>query len=166
MPPIGNQHVVGLGYRDATNEVGSFEMNVGAITAVSIAGFLTQFGAFQTATDAITLGIRARQHWTGDRTVVSNAIPTDPAAQREAKLFVRYMDDVTQEEFHVSVPTVDYSKLVFMPEAKDAVAFAAANGAHADIVAWVTAFEALGRSPRNDQNTVTITGMRFVGRNS
>lgn len=166
MPPIGSVHIASLGYRDATKEIGTFEIAVGAITAVSIGGFLTQFGAFQTATDNITLGVRARQSWVGDRTTVSNLTPTDPSAQRESKLFVRYMDDVTQAEFHISIPTVDYSKLVFLPEAKDAVAFAAANGAHADIIAWVTAFEALGRSPDSDQNTVTVTGMRFVGRNT
>ena len=166
MPPIGNEHVVKLGYRDVTDEVGDFEVNVGAITPVSLAGFLTDFGNLQTATDNITLGIRARQSWTGDITIVSNAKPTNNAAQRESKLRVNYMDDVTEEGFSVSIPTVDFAALVFLDGAKDAVAFKAANGATAAMIAWVTAFETIARSPRSDQNTVTVTKMKFVGANT
>lgn len=164
MPPIGSQHVAGLGYRDATGEVGSVEIQIGAITAVSIAGFLTQFGDFQTKTDAILLGTRARQYWTGDRTVVSNAKPTDPAAQREAKLEVDYMDSVTEEIWTITLPTIDFSKLNFVPNGGDAVIFSGA-GANADIAAWVTSFEALAKAPRTG-NAVTVVGMRFVGVNS
>jgi len=165
MPPIGSVHVSGISYRDATDEVGSFEFFHGAITTTSIAGFLTNFGALQTATDAITLGVRSSQFWTGDRTTVSNAIPTNPAAQREARLRVKYMDDVTEQQYTLTIPTIDFSKLVFVAGGKDAVVFSGA-GANADIVAWVTAFETIARSPDSDLNTVTVVKMRFIGQNS
>lgn len=165
MPPIGSVHVSGLSYRDATDEVGSFEFFHGAITAVSIAGFLADFGDLQTATDAITLGTRSSQFWTGDRTTVSNAIPTNPAAQREARLRVKYMDDTTEQQYTLTIPTIDFSKLVFVAGGKDAVVFSGA-GAHADIVAWVTAFETIARSPDDDTHTVTVVKMRFIGQNS
>jgi len=166
MPPIGNEHVVSIAYRDKTEEIGKFEVNVGAITAVSIAGFLTDFGTLQTATDGITLGVRAAQSWTGDRTIVSNDIPASNYAQRENKLRVKYMDDTTEETFTVSIPTVDLTVCVFLPGGKDAVAFKTENGAHANLIAWVTAFEAIARSPRNDANTVTVVGCRFIGANT
>lgn len=164
MPPIGSQHVAQLRYRDATGEIGSFEVQIGAITAVSLPGFLTQFGAFQTATDNITLGVRAGQSWTGDRTVVSNDVPTDKKAQRENKLEVSYQDNVTEEIWSITVSTVDLDKCNFVPNGGDAVIFSGA-GAHADIVAWVTAFEAMVKAPRTG-NDVTVVGMRFVGVNS
>lgn len=166
MPEIGNLHVASIGYRDATDEVGDFEVFVGAITAVSIAGFLTDFGNLQTATDNITLGVRARQSWIGDRTTVSNAIPTNKAAQRECKLRVKYQGNTTEKPFTVSIPTVEFDKLVFLPGGKDAVAFKAANGAHADIIAWVTAFQTIARSPDDELENVTVIGMRFIGANT
>ena len=166
MPPIGNEHIVGIAYRDRTEEIGKFEVNVGAITAVSIGGFLTQFGTLQTATDDITLGVRASQYWTGDRTVVSNDIPASKYAQRENKLRVKYMDVVTEEIFSVSIPTVDLTICNFVPGGKDAVAFTTAGGGHANLVAWVTAFEAIAKSPRNDANAVQVVGCRFIGANT
>lgn len=165
MPPLGSVHKSKIVYGDATRETSSLEVYNGAITAVSLPGFLTNFGALQNATDAITLGVRRAQSWTGDYTVVSNAWPTDPAAQREAKLLVDYMDDVTEEVFTLTVPTIDFSKLVFVPGGGDAVLFSG-DDASDEIKAWVTAFEAIARTPRSDANTVTVVGMRFIGVNS
>jgi len=165
MPPIGSVHKSSITYGDATEETSTMELFNGPITALTIAGFLTAFGNLQTATDAITLGTRRKQSWTGDLTTVSNDWPTDPAAQREAKLRVTYQDTTTEEEFTLTVPTIDFSVLVFVPGGGDAVVFAGA-GASTEITEWVTAFEALAKSPRNSANAVEVTGMRFVGVNS
>jgi len=163
--PIGSVHKASMTYGDVTEENSKVEVYVGPITALTIAGFLTQFGTFQTATDAITLGVRRKQQWIGDDTIVSNAYPTDRAAQREAKLLVDYRDDVTEEIFTLTIPTIDFSKLNFVPGGGDSVLFAGA-GANADIVAWVAAFEAMAHTPRSDANAVSVVGMRFVGVNS
>jgi hypothetical protein len=164
MPPLGSVHKSRITYGDVTEESSSMELYNGAITAVSIAGFLTNFGALQTATDAITLGTRRSQSWIGDLTTVSNLWPTDKNAHRENKLLVTYRDDVTEEEFILTIPTVDGEQLNFVPGGGDAVQFSGL-GASANIVNWVTAFEAIARTPRSDVNSVTVVGMRFVGRN-
>lgn len=165
MPPLGSVHKSRIVYGDATQETSALEIYNGAITSFSIAGFLTDFGTLQTATDGITLGVRRQQSWIGDLTTVSNGWPTDQAAQREAKLLVDYWDTTSEEVFQLTVPTVDFSVLNFVSGGGDAVIFAGA-GASAEIVAWVTAFEAIARTPRNDAATVEVIGMRFVGRST
>lgn len=165
MPPLGSVHKSKLTYGDATHETSSVEIYNDAITALSIAGYLTQLTAFTNATDAIVLGVRRQNSWTGDLTVVSNSWPTDPAAQREAKLLVDYQDTTTEEAFTLTIPTIDFSKLVFVPGGGDNVLFAGED-ANEDIVAWVTAFEALASPPRDPSHNVEVIGMRFVGRNS
>lgn len=165
MPPIGSVHKSSLTYGDATGETSELELFNGPITAVTIAGFLTEFGDFQTKTDAISLGTRRKQKWIGDLTTVTNDFPTDPAAQREAKLRVTYQDDTTEEQFTLTVPCIKFSVLNFVPGGGDAVIFAGA-GASTEITDWVTSFEALAKSPRNSANSVSVVGMRFVGVNS
>jgi len=54
--------------------------------------------------------------------------------------------------------------LNFVPGGGDAVLFSGA-GASTAITEWVTAFEAIARTPRSDANSVEVVGMRFVGRN-
>jgi len=165
MPAIGSVHKARITYGDVTEESSSLEIYTGAITAISIGGFLTQFGTLQAKTDAITLGLRRQQSWIGDLTTVSNAWPTDKAAQRESKLLVDYRDTVTEEQFQLTVPTIDFDVLNFVPQGGDAVIFSGA-GASTAITEWVTAFEAMGRSPRSDANAVEVVGMRYVGRNT
>lgn len=165
MPAIGSVHVATLKYGDATEENSTMEVFVGPITALSLPGFLTQFGDFQTKTDAIVLGTRRAQSWIGDRTTVTNAYPTNPAAQRESKLLVQYQDATTEKPYTLTIPTIDYSKLVFIPGGGDAVIFSGA-AANADIAAWVTSFEAMAKAPDDPTHGVTVVGMRFVGRNT
>lgn len=165
MPAIGSVHKSTIKYGDATQENSTMEIYNAAVTALNIAAFLADFGDLQLATDAITLGTRRQQSWIGDLTTVSNAYPTNPAAQRESKLFVKYKDTTTEKEYTLTVPTVDFSKLVFVPLGGDAVQFAGAS-ANADIVAWVAAFETIARSPDNDAHNVQVIGMRYVGRNT
>lgn len=166
MPALGTVHKSRIVYRDSTGETSAMEIYNDAITAVSIAGFLTQFGALQTATDAITLGERFQQAWIGDLTTVSNAVPANQAAQREAKLLVQYQGTTSEKPYTLTIPTIDFATLVFLPGGGDAVAFTDANGASAGIQAWVTAFEAIASAPDDPAENVVVTGMRFVGRNS
>lgn len=165
MPALGGTQQFNLSYRDATGEIGTMKVYFDEITAVSLPGLLTGLGDFTTATDAITLGIRAKESW-GEVTVVSNEVPTNPAAQREAKLLVQYQGATTEKPYTLTIPSIDFSKLVFLPGGGDAVAFTSANGASAEIIAWVTAFEALASAPDDEAENVAVTGMRFVGRNA
>jgi len=165
MPALGSVHKAKINYGDVSQEVSSLEVYVGPITALSIAGFLTQFGTLQTATDAVTLGVRRSQSWTGDYSTISNGWPTDPAAHRENKLLVDYWDTVTEEQFTLTIPTIDFTKLNFIPEAGDAVYMTGAS-ASTEMAAWTAAFTAIGRTPRSDANAIEVLGGRYVGRNT
>lgn len=163
MPALGGTQQYTVTLRDATQELTSHTVYFDEITAVSLPGLLTELGAYNTAVLGITNGVLAKDHW-GEVTVVSNATPTDKSAQRECKLLVQYQDTTTEKPYTLTIGTVDFTKLVFLPGAGDAVAFKAANGASTEIQAWVTAFEALASPPDNEGNDVVVTGMRFVGR--
>lgn len=165
MPALGSVHKSRILYGDVSKEVSALEIYNGPITALSIAGYLTQFGTLQTTTDAITLGVRRAQSWIGDYTTVSNGWPTDPAAHRENKLLVDYWDTVTEEPFTLTIPTIDFTKLNFIPEAGDAVYMKGAS-ASTELAAWTAAFEAMGRSPRSDANAIEVISGRYVGRNT
>jgi hypothetical protein len=165
MPAIGGRQVLSISYRDATGELGTFRIFFDEITVASLPGLLSDLGDFTLSTDAITLGIRAKESW-GEETTISNAVPTNNVAQRESKLLVQYQGAVTEKPYTLTIPTIDPDVLVFMPNAGDAVAFTAATGASAAIQTWVAAFEALASAPDNEAEGVVVTGMRFVGRNT
>jgi len=165
MPEIGSVHKATIKYGDVTEENSTLAVYTAAVTALSIADFLTDFGDFQLATDAITLGTRRSQSWIGDESTITNAYPTDRAAQRESKLKVDYWDNTTEKMHFITIPTIDFSKLNFVPGGGDAVQFEA-PGAHADIVTWVAAFEAFAHSPDDPTHSVTVKKMTYVGRNT
>lgn len=165
MPAIGGRQIATYSMRDATGEITSHNVFFDEITVVSLPGLLTNLGAYQTALQAITLGVLAKHRW-GEDVIDSNAVPTTPSAQREMKLLVQYQGVTTQKPYTLTIGTIDPSVLVFLPGGGDAVAFDAANGASQEIQDWVTAFEALASAPDNEAENVVVTGMRFVGRNS
>jgi len=165
MPAIGSVHKSRIILGDATHETSAVEVYNQAVTALTIGSFLTGLGDLEDATEGITLGTHRQTQWIGDQTTITNAWPSNPAAQREAKLLVDYWDNTTEKMFQLTVPTVDFSKLVFVPLGGDAVLFSGADASD-EIKAWVTAFESFGRSPESDTHNVTVKGMRFVGRNT
>jgi len=165
MPAIGGRQPTVWTQRDATGEPTSHTVYADEITAVSLPGFLTALGNYQTALLGIANGVLAKTSW-GEETIVSNAVPSNPNVQREAKLLVQYQGVMTEKPYTLSIGCIDFATLVFLPGAGDAVAFEAANGASAAIQAWVTAFEALASAPDDEAEAVVVTGMRFVGRSS
>lgn len=165
MPALGGRQPTNWTQRDATGEMTTHTVYVNEITAVSLPGLLTDLGAYQTALLGISNGVLAKTSW-GEETVVSNAVPSNPNVQREAKLLVNYQGATTEKPYTLTIGCVDFAVLVFLPGAGDAVAFKAANGASAAIQAWVTAFETLASAPDDEAEAVVVTGMRFVGRSS
>lgn len=144
--------------RDYSNETSSFKFYHGPITAGTIAGFLTQFGALRTAVEGITNGIVSSEKWTGDDTLLSNAIPTDENAQRERKWLVRFRDTVTQKKYFATVPTAD-------PVGRLIAGTDRANLAETAMAAFVTAFEAIARNEDSDANAIDVLEIVLVGRN-
>lgn len=151
------QHVYSVALRDYSNEESHTKFNFGAVTAVSIAGLLAQLGDLRNAIAAVTLGVLARDSWTGDRTVLSNAAATDPHAQIELKFQVSYEGNTSHKQYRSEIPTADPTKTIAGSDQCDL--------AQTEIAALVTAIEAVARTPDDDQETVNVTGVRLVGRN-
>lgn len=165
MPAIGGRQPSTWTLRDVSKETTSHTVYTGEITAISLPGLLTNLGAYQTALLGITNGVLAKTGW-GEATVVSNLSATNPSVHRENKLEVHYMNDTTEEPYTLTIGTVDFAVLDFLPNAGDWIAITAGTGASAEIQAFVTAFETLARAPNNEAQTVTITGIKYVGRNT
>lgn len=143
---------------DYSNERSSMKVNVGAITALSIGGFLTDFGALRAAIEGITLGVVAQEAWVGDRTTLSNTPPTDPEAQREKKWLVRYVGNTSGKVFQLEIPTAELGGGHLLPMSDFA------DLTETDMAAFVTAFEDIARTPDSDTETVTVQSIQYVGR--
>lgn len=144
--------------KDFSREDSSVKMYNGAITPVSLPGFLTEFGQMRTAIDDITLGTVVEETWVGDKTDISNIAPTNVFAQREMKWLVTYEDDVSKNVHYLTIPTADPTGRLIAGTDK-------ANLAEAAMAAFVTRFNSFARSPESDQNTVTLLDVELVGRN-
>jgi len=151
------KHYAGVSVLDYSEESSSTSFSIGAITAVSIAGFLTQFGNWKTALANIILGTVSKDRWVGDATDISSTPPASPNAQIELKWLVTYEADTTKKKFRQELPTADPSKVVPGTDMADLT--------DADIAAYVTAFETVAKSPDNDTESVSVLDMRLVGRN-
>ena len=158
--PINPQHYGSLSYVDQGNQVSTMSFYFGEITATSIPGFLTEFGAFRDATNAISRGSIKTDQWVGDRTTYIGTPPSDQEAQRETKFRFVYQDDVTFAKYDIEVPVADLSLtgLFFSGGDGDEI-----DLAQTEVAAWVTAFETLCRSV--DGNAVTVLDGYAVGRN-
>jgi hypothetical protein len=150
-------HYAGVTVLDYSEETSSTSFSIGAITAVSIAGFLSQFGDWKTALGNIILGTVAKDRWVGDATDISNTPPGDANAQIELKWLVTYEADTTKKRFRQELPTADPSKTIPGTDKADLT--------DTDVAAYVTAFEAVAKSPDDDTESVSVLDMTLVGRN-
>lgn len=152
-----------LSIADFSKEKSTQKVYNGAITAVSIAGFLTDLAALETATQNLILGTLQQSTWVGDSNQIASTFPTDPDAQRERKALVRYHGNTTNDVFTLTIPAV-------RTKTSGGVSLLLAGTDEFDltaglVAAWITAFEAIGRSPNNDTETVTVDSITLVGRN-
>lgn len=145
---------------DYSNEKSGMSFYAGDITAVSLPGFLTEFGALRTAVEGITAGTMAKEEWVGDRTILSNTPPASAQAQRELKWLVTYQGDTSQKLFQMEIPTADLGVAGILVPGTDL-----ADLSQTQMAAFVTAFEQIARTPDSDLETVTVISIRFVGRN-
>ena len=161
MPAVGNINPIGVQYRDYSAEVKNIRLYSGEITAVTLPGFLTKFGALQDALDDVTLGVRAKQSW-GEETIVSNDRPTAKDAQIETELLVRVQGATTERPWSFRIPTVDYTAFNYAdPPAADQVIISGA-GASAATTALVAAIEDLCKMPDDPAEAVVVVGMNVV----
>lgn len=151
------QHYAGVTVLDYSEETSQTNFSIGAITAVSLPGFLTQFGDWKNALGNIILGTISKDRWVGDATDISNTPPASANAQVELKWLVTYEGATTKKKFRQELPTADPSKTVPGTDKADMT--------DTDIAAYVTAFEAVAKSPDDDAEAVNVLDMRIVGRN-
>jgi hypothetical protein len=152
------QHVSIYTLLDYSGEKSAVRLYNGAVTAVSIGGFLTAFGDLRDAIGDITLGTIHQEQWVGDLTLLSNDLPTNPFAQRELKWLVRYHGDTSNKRFTMEIPTAD-------PTGRLIPGTDLADLTQTEVAAFVTAFEAQARTPDSDTETVTVDEIVLVGRN-
>lgn len=142
-----------LSIRDNSRELTRSDFNIEDITVTSLAGILVAIGNFKTATDAILLGVLAKEGLVMDETNLSALAPTNPVAQRGVKWSVQYADNTPyfdppanaipnagyNQIFTNSLGTADLALLVDGEEELDLTAGAG--------LAFKTAFDALVHSP-------------------
>lgn len=143
---------------DYSDEKSSWGVAIVTLTAANVAAQQTLLDALTTATDGIVLTSSVKEETVYKRTPHAGAQPTDSAAQRENKWLVRYVGDATFKKFQVEIPGADLSLLSTAPQTD----FADLDGA--EMAAFVTAFEAVVRSPNDPTETVTVSSIQFVGR--
>lgn len=151
------KHYAGVTILDYSEETSGTNFSIGAITSVSIAGFLSQFGTWKTALGNIITGTVQKDRWVGDVTDLSNTPPTDPNAQVELKWLVTYQGASTHKKFRQELPTADPTKTIPGTDKADLT--------DTDIAAYITAFETVAKSPDNDAEGVEVLDMALVGRN-
>lgn len=154
--PINPTHYGSATYKDYSGEKSSMSYNVGPITAITIAGFLTQNDAFLDAVQALSLGALVHTSWTGDSTKFSGANPTDLNAQRERKWRVDFEDTVNLAPGSFEIPVALVAGQLVVGTDK-------ADLTTAQWVALIAAAEALVKSV--DGNPINILGATLVGRN-
>jgi hypothetical protein len=134
----------------------STRFHFGAITPVSLPGFLVQFGALRTALGDVVLGTIAREQWLGDKAILSNIPPSNPAAHRELAWLVRLEDLVGGGYYTLTIPTADPALCIPGTDNADFTDTA--------IAAFITALEDIYVPPDNPAGEVVVIDMILIGR--
>lgn len=161
MPAVGGRQGITVQYLDFSGERKGIQLFANEITALSIAGFLTDFGTLQGALDAVTLGTRSGQTW-GEQTVVSNTRPAAKDAQVESEMLVLCQGATSQAPFSFRIPTIDYTVFNYAsPPAGDSVILSGA-GASAQTTALINAIETIAKMPDDETDALVVVGMKVV----
>jgi hypothetical protein len=146
-------------YRDYGSEIGSLSLHVAEIAAggANYDAVIAQIAAIESEIIALTLCTTAGTALTQGLGADSDAVPTDPFAQRELGLRVFLVDDVNGRKSHFTVPGPDLDALTIFA-GTDLVDLEDAS-VMADLV---TSVEAGALSA--DGNAVTVTRAVIVGR--
>jgi len=153
-----SDHTLARQYRDFSAELSTARVYVPAMTALTIAGLLPQFAAYEITLDNITLGVAAQSVITLDRTVISAGLPASAFAQREMKWLVHYHSATLGTKFTMEIPTADPAgRLIPGTDRMDLT--------EANALAWKTSFEVIAVSPDDDTDQCVVDFVELVGRN-
>lgn len=161
MPQLGGRQPYTVVYRDYSGETKSIRLYTNEITAVSLPGLLAGLGTFTTALDAVTLGVRSKEHW-GEETIVSNAKAAVKDAQVESEMLVRCIGATSEAPFSFRIPTIDYTAFNYAdPPAGDQVIISGAGATQATLD-LVAAIEATFKMPDDEAEALVVVGMEVV----
>lgn len=176
MPSLGNgtYHPDEISLWDKSREVGTHRIYSRVVTATYVDPDVVNFTAQATAWAAYLAGVLGicngliyKSRWVNE--IIANAEPPDGSinqlSTRETKLLVQYIDNTSQKRLTATVPTLNLAKVTYLPQAGDFVAITEAQGASAEILAFVDAFQDFVVNPSTG-NAVTIIGLKVVGRNN
>jgi hypothetical protein len=161
MPAVGTSQPIVYSILDHSEETKTIRLPVGEITAVSLPGLLTNLSAFETALDAVLLGVRHKQSW-GSETVVTNTPPVDKDAQVETEMLVRLRGATTEAPFSFRIPAVDYTAFNYASAPAGDSVILSGDGASAATTALITAIEDMVKCPWDDTEAVVVVGMNVV----
>jgi len=154
---MASRHYIDFELLDYSETKSSFSVYIGAITALSLPGFLTELGALRSALQNIVVGTIRRERWVGDETILSNIPPLASEAQRELAWVVLYSGATDDRGlFECSIACPDLSLL--------GIGGHEADYASTEIAAFITAFEAIARMPYDDTESVIVDDILFRGR--
>lgn len=154
--------------QDYNGETSVTGIDVGAVTAISLPGLLTNIAAYRAAVDDLILGTVKSDMLVAYKTPGTNALPADQNAQVERKWLVTY-DDITQyfDAPINAIPNAGYGK-IFNREIGTANAeLLDDNQEFLDLssgpgLAYATAFNNMARSPYG--GTARVLSVELVGR--
>ena len=153
---------------DYNGEVSTTTILVGAVTAASLPGLLTDISAMVTAIDNMVLGVRKSDSLRAFKTPGSNALASDPNAQVERKWLVTY-DDITAffDDPINSIPNAGFGKVFSIEIGTADASLLADNQEYLALdagpgLAFVTAFQNMGRTPYGGEPRVLT--IELVGR--
>ncbi len=131
------------------------------ITAGNIAAWDAEWATYKTTLDAIIIGVIRDEDVKVYDNLLDAAMPASDFARRELKLLVRYHEVTSGAKFRSEIPCPDLTALTL--ESGDANFV---NLADAGVMAaWVTAAEAIMRSPDDPTEAILIDSAQVVGRN-
>jgi len=148
-----------LVFRDADGQTASSSFPHYPLTIGNLGDFLSQWGNLKTKLAAITRGRQAKENVKLDETELSNLDAASPEARVELKIRFDYVGNNGSKPTYLTVPCPDLS--IIQRAGKDDVVLTAPQA----MVDAVAAMETIMVYPGTDDETITITGAKLVGRN-
>lgn len=154
-----------LTYLDYSREKAVMTINTVTPSAANLATLNTQITNLVAAINGITLGILHRRQL-NIVTPSSAALPTSPEAQREKKWLIGFSDVTANLAAGVTNPMFGKQFTVELPTSFLATHLQTnsdyADLANTNVADFVTAFEAIARSPSG--GAVSVNYIKYVGR--
>lgn len=144
-------------YKDYNGESSTAAFDIDEIVSGNIATITPQLGSLESALADVTIGRRTRSTTIANVDDNGDASASDQFAQREVKWLFTLVDSVTGETLRREVPCADLSLLANNVDTLDLTA--------GDGASLKSAVQAVVINPRTG-NSVILTEVRFVGRNS